>query len=466
MPSPPTPTDDEAADRADDVESTPAQHDARPNFWLRRVVVVGGIVAVFATAALVVAQVIETSSAENASGSIDDDWDRVVLVDQRTGRVTVDDDQGEEVSRIETGLRSVTSSRTVAGTTVLTAAAGAVVVDLDAEEATDIELADGTIAQPSGSALTMILAPTGGASGLLVHGPSGDVLDTDSFAPIPGTRFEWDDARSDPSGRHVFVTDSGNFQSVLFSFERDEPTYVPGLALAVDDRVIVTAQNVGAEATINVFDHDGSAVSSGTAPSVRTALISGESVHLVTVDGEVVTMATTSGETGSSESLGIGAVASGTVSTDGERLIVSGSDGTAIVDDDGDLVGAYPGLAVPATPWATQGSTCVALADDAAAPASVTIVELLDGSIANEAEIREPLFASADGCTVASAVADGYQLVSPSAISTIDSDGELIGLSPDAAAVVLELDRRIVLDRPDADEPVDLGPPGRTVEFT
>lgn len=466
MPSPPTPTDDEPADRADDVEPAPTRRGVTPNFWLRRIVVVGGVVAVFATAALVIAQMIDTSSSEISSGAIDADWDRIVLVDQRTGRVVVDNDAGEEVARIETGLRTVTADRTVAGTTLVAADDGAAIVDLDAEEATEVDLAGGSIRQPSGSALTMILAPADGERGLLVHGPSGDVLDTDSFAPIPGTRFEWSDALSDPSGRHLLVTDSGNFQSVLFSFDRDEPSYVPGLALAVDDRLIVTAQNVGAEATINVFEHDGSPVSSGSASSVRAAMITDDSIRLVTVDGEVVTMATASGETDSSDGLAIGPVESGTVSTDGRRLLVSGTEGTAIVDDDGDVIGTYPGLALPATTWAAQGSTCVALTDDPAAPTSLTIVELLDGSIGNDADVDEPLFSSADGCTVASAVADGYQLVSPAAISTVSSDGTITGLAPDAAGVVLELDRRLVLDELGAGEPVDLGPRGRSVEFT
>lgn len=465
MASPPNPSDDEVVEPPDD-ETTAPRRDATPNFWLRRIVVVGGIVAVFATAALVVAQVMDSSGGDVTSGAVDADWDRVVLVDQRSGRIVIEDDQGDEAGRIDTGVRSVTASRTIAGTTLLAARDGAAVVGLDDEDVTELELADGTIEQPSGSALTMIVAPPGGARGVLVHGPSGDVVDTESFAPIPGTRFEWDDARSDPSGRHLLVTDTGNFQSVLFSFERDEPSYVPGLALAVDDRLVVTAQNVGAEATINVFDHDGSLVSSGTASSVRSALITEGSIRLVTVDGEIVTMSTADGETESSGNLEIGAVESGIVSTDGRRLIVSGADGTAIVDDDGDVVGTYPGLAMPSAPWAGQGSGCVALVDDPAAPTSVAIVDLVDGSVDNEAAVSPPLFASADGCTIASPAPDGYQLVSPTTASTVASAGELVALSPDAAAVVLELDRRLVLAGPDVDGPVDLGPPGRAVEFT
>ena len=69
-----------------------------------------------------------------------------------------------------------------------------------------------------------------------------------------------------PSGRDVLVTDSGNFQSVLFSFDRDEPSFFPGLALAIDADLVVTAQNVGSDATINVFDHAGEPITTGRPP--------------------------------------------------------------------------------------------------------------------------------------------------------------------------------------------------------
>ena len=119
------------------------------------------------------------------------------------------------------------------------------------------------------------------------HGPSGEVLDTESFAPIAGARYDVATTVASPSGRDVLVTDSGNFQSVLFSFDRDEPSYFPGRALAVDDRLVVTTQNVGTEASITVFDHDGDvghrrphAVGAGRHDRRRPVI-------LVTVDGEV-----------------------------------------------------------------------------------------------------------------------------------------------------------------------------------
>jgi hypothetical protein len=427
-------------------------------------VVVGGVVAVFATAALVVGQLVDSETDDTTSGAISADWTRVVLVDERTGRIIVDDESGDEVGRIDTGVRSPTASRVVTDTAVVAGADSVAIVALDDEAVTDVDIADASIVQPSGSALTTIVASPTADRGVIVHGPSGDIVDTDSFAPIPGTRFEWAAVRSDPSGRHLLLTDSGNFASVLVSFDRDEPAYVTGLALAVDAERIVTAQNVGARATVNVFDHDGSPVSSGTASSVRAAMITGDSVRLVTVDGEIVTMDATSGDTESSGELGIGQIESGRVSSSGDRLIVSGADGTAIVDEEGSIVATFTDLQLVATSWAAQGSRCVALTDGD----DVTIVALDDGSIENEATVGEPLFASADGCTLATAVADGYQLVSPASIATISTAGELAGLSPDSEAVVLELDRRLVLSSVGADDAdaTDLGPVGRTVAFS
>ena len=67
---------------------------------------------------------------------------------------------------------------------------------------------------------------------MIVHGPSGDTIDTDTFAPVVGARYEFASARSSASGRDVLVTDSGNFQSVLLSFDRDPDTREPTVEIA------------------------------------------------------------------------------------------------------------------------------------------------------------------------------------------------------------------------------------------
>lgn len=452
---------DEGSQLADDVEAL------RPNYWFRRVIVGGGVVAVIATAAIVITNLTGSSDRSPSSGSVSAEWNRVVLIDERTGRVIVDDDAGEELARIDTGTRSVVDSAVVDSTAVVVSAAATSIVDLTDESSTDYTIAADAITRPAGSGLTMIVADTDGTRGLIAHAPTGDVIDTDAFAPITGTKYEWSGARSDPSGRDVLVTDSGNFQSVLFSFDRDEPSYFSGLALAVDDDVVVTAQNVGTEATISVFDHDGELMSSGATSSVRAAVIGDGTVQLVTVDGEIVTMSTATGGTESTGQLSIGPVAFGVVTTSGDRLVVSGAEGTAIVDDSGSVIGTYPVVQMVTESWGTQGSTCVALIDDAGG--QISLVAFADGSTLNEAEMTAPLFSTADGCTVASSTASGYQITSPESVATVsvEDDSVLVDLSPDGAKVVLEIGARLTLaDAATAADTIDLGPRGRHVAFT
>jgi hypothetical protein len=471
MPSPTNLFDDGGdVGHDDEFDSNESDEARRPNYWIRRGIVIGGVVAVFATAAIVIAGAIGSNGNDTATGTVSADWNRIVLVDERTGRVIVDDQSGDEVARIDTRTRSVVDSGVVDSTAVVVSATAAQVVDLDTETSTEFTLDADAITWPSGSGLTMIVASTGGDRGIVVSGSSGDVIDTDEFAPIAGARYEWGDARSDPTGREVLVTDSGNFQSVLFSFERDEPSYFPGLALAVDASTVVTTQNVGSKATVNLFDHDGEPISSGSTSSVRAALIGDGSVQLVTVDGEIVTMSTSSGDTKSTGQLEIGAIEHGIVTTTGDRLVVSGADGSAIIDASGSVVETFPDRELLVASWAGRGSTCVALSDGATASREqVAIVAFADGSVVNEADMTAPFYASADGCTIASSTSTGYQMTGVESVAAVTSTGDLVGLSPDAAQVVLELDGRLALTSTSAgidDEPVDLGPTGRRVAFT
>ncbi len=488
MPSPPTPFDDDAdrmSDRSsgfdtssrsatpshsDDGRPSPAA-DRPPNFWVRRLVVIGGVVAVFLAAAFVVNSLIDSTASDTASGAIGADWNRIVLVEERTGRVTVENDAGEETARIDTGTRSILDAAIVDTSALIVSATETSIVDLATESSTEVAIEADAVSWPSGSALTMIAAANSGARGLLVHGPTGDVLDTDDVAPIAGTRYEWAGSRSVPSGRNILVTDSGNFQSVLLSFDRDEPSYFPGLALAIDDDLVVTAQNVGANAAVEVFDHDGEPIASGSTSSVRAALIGDGAVQLVTVDGDIVSMSTSSGDTESIGGLDIGAVEFGVVSTGGDRLIVSGADGSAIVDTDGSVIGTYPLRRPFPGDRATAGSTCVVLSDGSGPEGGgqVSIVALEDGSIVNEVDATAPLWATADGCSLASTVADGYQVASPDAVSTVTTDGRLAGLSPDGEDVVLTIGRRLSLAAATTgpgDDDADLGPAGRRIGFT
>jgi hypothetical protein len=481
MPSPPPLFDDEGEAGAGGTEET-APSSRAPNYLVRRAVVVGGVVAVIATAAIVIGQLMDRSGDDDPSGTIGAEWNRIVLVDPRTGVVTISDETGDERGRVQTRIRDVTDIRVVGPTLVLTSAATVAVVDLDAESVSSFELEvspDGVV-MPSGSALTMIGHDPSGRRALIVHGPSGEHLDTEEFAPVIGADYGFELTRSDPSGRHLLVTDAGNFQSVLFSFDRDEPSFFPGLALAVDGDIVVTAQNVGNDATVSVFDHDGEPVTSGRTPSVRAAMIAGDVVHLVTVAGQVVTMSTITGVSESGEQLAIGTAVEGHVATSGDRLVVVGSAGTAVVDEGGAALGSYGDLEPEGSAidrGAPRRAPCLVLAGEGQAR-DVVLVDMTDGEALAEATFTEALLASADGCSAIAPTAEGYDIITTDAVRSIPSAGDVVALSPDGRLVVSDRNGRLRLVPADPtgdadaagsdDDPVDtdLGPSRRLIAFT
>src|SRR6056297_1320160 len=400
-----------------------------PNYLFRRTVAIGGVVAVFAAAGLVVANLVGTGADTSTDGSASVEWNRVVTVNERTGVLVVADGDGEELARRRPGLRNITDIGVVDATAVLGTDGMATVIDLsdDSVEPESVTVGAGGITGPSGSALTMLVPATATSRGLIVHGSSGDQLDTDAFAPVAGARYEFGAARSDPSGRHVLVTDSGNFQSVLFSFDRTAPSFFPGLALAVDGDSVVTAQNVGNDATVSVFDHAGAQLGSARTPSVRAAILTGDTVRLVTVDGRIVDLDIGTGDTSDGAQLDIGTVTEGHVGTAGDRLIVVGSAGTAIVADDGRVVDSYEGL-VPretATPAAPLGTRCLSLGEPGdesgggtgggTGSGQLVVIDTTSGDVVAEARSVGTIHPSADGCAVVTPAADG--------IDVLDADG-------------------------------------------
>ena len=80
-----------------------------------------------------------------------------------------------------------------------------------------------------------------------------------------------------------------------------------------------------------------------------------------------------------------------------------------------------------------------------------------------------PLFSSVDGCTVASLVATGYQVTSPESVATVTStESRRSSASPPTARRSRSqpsVASRSPTPRPGTDT-IDLGPAGRTVEFT
>jgi hypothetical protein len=376
--------------------------------------------------------------------------------------LTLVEPDGSEGGAVDTGIGRLSTFGVVDATALVVGGDRVAVVDLTSEDDVEpVTFADADLINPTGSELTMIAAAADGSRGLVVHGPTGDRIDTDTYSPIVGARYEFASARSDPTGRHVLVTDTSNFQSVLLSMDREEPTFVPGLALAVDDDTIVTAQNVGDDATVNLFDHDGDAISTARTSPVRAALI-GESIVLaVTVEGEIVAINRSTGSTESVGTLDIGAIESGAVTTTGSRLVVVGATGTAIVADDGSVVALVRGRPIE-TRWATQRSSCTTVVDGTDA----AVVSLADGGERGDGVVDDPVaFATADGCTVA-VPTDGTTALFGDDAASVETTGDLVGLAPDGTALIVASDRRLLLVPLDGNDPIELGADGALGVFT
>ena len=116
--------------------------------------------AVIATAAIVITNLADSSNADGPSGTVGAEWNRIVLVDERTGPAIVDDDQGGELARIDTGIRSVLDSAVVDSTAVVVSATATSVIDLADETTTEHTISADAVTWPTGSGLTMIAADT------------------------------------------------------------------------------------------------------------------------------------------------------------------------------------------------------------------------------------------------------------------------------------------------------------------
>ena len=166
MPPPTNLFDDGGDARHDDeFDGSGSDGSTRPNYWIRRGIVIGVVGAALAVGAIVIAGTIGSNGTDTPTGTVSADWNRIVLVDERTGRVIVDDESGDEVARIDTRNRSVVDAAVVDSTAVVVSATATNVVDLDAETSTEFTLDADAITWPSGSGLTMIVASTGDERG-------------------------------------------------------------------------------------------------------------------------------------------------------------------------------------------------------------------------------------------------------------------------------------------------------------
>jgi len=457
-----------------------------PNFLFRRAIVVGAVLLLIAGIVIGASRFLGGGGDGSGSGLGNADWNSIVTIDDNVGTVVITDTDGEETNRFRLGLSPLIGTAIIDRTLVVTDADALGVVRLDADA--DIAPADvvtvdiestGSLLRPSGTTQTAVTADASSERLVMVHGPSGEIFDTADTNTVPGARYDLALAIAEPAGRNVLVTDSGNFQSVLFSFEREEPSFFPGLALAVNDDIVVTAANVGTNANVAVFDHTGAPGVAAQTTSVRAAIVGQGSVVLVGVDGEVLQLSLANGDIAEVGNLSIGTVESGHVSISGERLIVTGADGTAIVSDDGTIVAELPG-ARPTTSGldavAPRGSTCLVVERPVAG--EVAVIDLETGTVGSEALANADVLSPVDGCRPVSPTSAGYISIDIEAVTPVTVVGDVVAISPDGGTLAIERTNRLELavratsdasdeddNEDEAEEPVDVGRAGRATFF-
>lgn len=458
-----------------------------PNFFVRRAIVVGLVVLVVAAIVIFGMRLLGGDGSGSGSGGANADWNSIVTVDDSAGTIVIVGADGEETNRFRLGLNALTDTEIIGRTLVSTDADALAVVPLDAEQ--DITTADittvdiastGSLIRPSGTKQTVVATDATAERLVLIHGPTAELIDTAELDTVPGARYDVGLAIADPAGRHVLVTDSGNFQTVLFSFDREDPSFFSGLALAVNDDIVVTAANVGTNANVAVFDHTGDPGVAARTTSVRAAMISDGTVILIGINGEVLGLSLSSGDVTEIGTLSIGTVESGHVSVNGDRLIVVGSDGTAIVDGDGTALAELPGARPTVSGLdeiAPSATTCLVV--ERSEPGEVAVIDLETGTVRTEALASADVLSPVDGCQPIVPTPGGYIALDADAVIPVTLVGDVVALSPDGNTLAVERANRIELierrnddagesDAGEADDepdPVDVGRSGRTIFF-
>jgi hypothetical protein len=181
-------------------------------------------------------------------------------------------------------------------------------------------------------------------------------------------------------------------------------------------------------------------------------------------------MSTANGETADEAQLEIAPIESGDITTGGDRLVITAAAGTAIVENDGAVIGTYPTERPTGSSQPPTGSTCIATLTDAEDAAQISVIDLTDGAVVAEAMGVEPVLTDASGCVVGVTTSDGFTVLGSEVLLDLDTDDRLLGITLDGSGVATERDGRILLlstgGDTSSDEPIDLGPGGRSVHFT
>ncbi|MGE0140138.1 MAG: hypothetical protein AB7L17_11800 [Ilumatobacteraceae bacterium] len=389
-----------------------------PNYALRRAVVALVIVAVIGAG---IAWWVGRGGSDDDGEAGTEQWDTLVLQDERTGKLTLVDPQGEEIDTFRTDLHGLLdvglADRLIVGVAGDPTTDGLGVIDLESGEVTPIEVETHTISRLDAS--PYLLASGGPRDPLaLVDVAAGEVIDLLSFAENDDPIVSPGLVRIDPSHAHVAYTELGELETVLVDVEARTSSSLAGTLADLGDDAVLTLTNRGATSLADLYGLDGErvgtvetdAAAGGLVLDDRSALVITRSGRLVHVDfddesvdelGSVAEhlVGDSSGESASGSTDGTDADLVRTIVPilDRTRLAVLSRQGMVVIDVEGNTIATDrmtdPAVARPAT----STDRCVLIGGK---DSEQTLWDVTDGT---RIETFDPGFLtgrSADGCTV------------------------------------------------------------------
>ena len=370
-------------------------------------------------------------------------WDAIAVVDRETGDVSFVDRTGAaRGDEIETEIDEVGYAFGEGEHLALAGVDVAAVVDVATGTVEAPALPDGAFASRVGTSEPLVLAaalPEGGDVTLVTATNSVDVAQA---AGLDDPLIFQGSIRANLAGTLFAVGDSRSFQTAIVGSEQDG-VLVPGLPIGITDEYVVTVEADGRESRVRFSSVEGRRISAVDAPRVAAGLVgtTGD-VIVVTESGEVLGASPGDDEMRDLTTLNLdGDVRGGFAALRGQRLLVVGDRGIALLDDQGDVVATLdlddewrPPLLV-SSPW----QRCAVVVSERG---TATMLDLETGETLGSADdVTLVQNWSTDGCTAS--------LIRGDENSAILRQGVEVPLGPEqlVAAIAPAGDHVVVRDR-------------------
>lgn len=444
-------------------------HGTEPNYLVRRLLVTAAVVAAIAIAAVVIGRLIDGSSSDDASVDVDTSWNRIVTINERTGRITTSRADGSDEEGMSSTSGPVSDAAMIDGTVFIAGSRTSLALDLRGGqprlEVSDLLDGEITLARPAGT--TELVMFSDGSDAVFVGSDPNAWIDTSQIVGAPGVELSLEDAKAAVDGSAVLLPDLGNFQSVLVRFGDEPASYFAGAPLAVDEDRVATVQNVGRTATVTVSTHDGMELFAVTSEPVLAAMLVDDGI--MTVDSTGIVHRINAAGDEPVGALGTPPTAGESwVTVTGDRLVVTTARGISVLDESGEVLTSIE-RAGPATTGPAPASSiplrpgCQPTFDTTTA--ALQLVNVRNGELVGELDDSDPeAITSADGCVAVAGSGTLTAAITSDGADTVGIEGdEVIALSPDGATIVVDVDGRLVAvplvdpERDDADDEGDDG---------